>query len=132
VPPGTIDPATGSLSIAGRKVFPLIVSDAPPLNGKTPDGKDAWAELSHGGLGANFIRSGRTLASPWTLAQIDEQIAAERARMDAAEAHGLHCWLRLVNAANLPAPCGVRKSVWGCLNLGSNHESGALTPLRLG
>jgi hypothetical protein len=104
VPPATIDPATGSLNIAGKKIFPLIVSDAPPLTGKTPDGKDAWEELSHGGLGANFIRSGRTLASPWTLAQVDAQIAAERTRMDAAEAHGLHCWLRLVNAANLPAP----------------------------
>ena len=102
MPPATIDPATGSLTIGGRKIFPLIVSDAPPLNGKTPDGKDAWTELSHGGLGANFIRSGRTLAKPWNLAQIDQQIAEERARMDAAQAHGLHCWLRLVNAADLP------------------------------
>src|SRR5712691_11419302 len=99
-----IDAATGCLTLEGHKVFPLIVSDAPPQNGKTPEGKDAWGEIANGGRGANFIRSGRTLASPWDLAQIDAQIAAERTRMDAAQAHGLHCWLRLVNAANLPAP----------------------------
>jgi len=100
----TIDASTGCLVIGGQKVFPLGLSDAPPQGGTTPDGKDAWAEIANGGLGANFIRTGRTLASPWNLAQIDAQIAQERTRMDAAQAHGLHCWLGLVNAANLPAP----------------------------
>ena len=101
----TID-ATGSLVIDGQKVFPIGLSDPPPLGGATPDGKDAWTEIANGGLGATFIRSGRTLASPWSLAQIDNQIAAEKARMDAAAAHGLHTWLRLVNAADLPAASG--------------------------
>jgi hypothetical protein len=103
-----IDAASGCLTLDGEKVFPLILSDPPPQGGKTPDGKDAWGEVVNGGLGANFIRSGRTLRSPWVLAHIDEQIAEERQRMDVAQAHGLHCWLRLVNAANLPAsPTGV-------------------------
>jgi hypothetical protein len=102
----TIDPSSGSLIIAGRKIFPLIMSDPPAPTAKTPDGNDAWAELRHGGLGANFIRSGRTLANPWNIAQIDQQIADERARMDAAHAQALHCWLRLVNSANLPTPSG--------------------------
>jgi beta-phosphoglucomutase-like phosphatase (HAD superfamily) len=100
----TIDAATGCLTLGGQKVFPLILSDAPPQNGKTPDGKDAWAEIANDGRGANFIRSGRSLAHPWKLAEIDAQIAEEHARLDLAQQHGLHGWLRLVNAANLPAP----------------------------
>src|SRR6266536_1213630 len=99
----TIDPATGCLVRDGQKLFPLILSDPPPQDGTTPDGKDAWTEITNGGLGANFIRSGRTLRSPWALTQIDAQIAEEKQRMEAAQAHGLQCWLRLVNAADLPA-----------------------------
>jgi hypothetical protein len=95
----TIDPATGCLVIDGRKVFPIGLSEAPPLGGKTPDGKDAWAEVSS--AGANFVRSG---LRDWNLQQIDNQIAGERARMDAAAAHGLFTWPRLGNAGNLPPP----------------------------
>jgi len=102
-----IDSATGCLTLNGEKVFPLILSDPPPQAGKTPDGKDGWAEIANGGLGANFIRCGRTIAKPWVLAQIDSQIVEEQQRMDAAHDHGLHCWLRLVNAANLPVSTGV-------------------------
>jgi hypothetical protein len=101
-----VDSATGCLTLDGQKMFPLILSDPPPQGGKTPDGKDAWSEIANGGLGANFIRSGRTLAQPWVLGQIDAQITEERQRMDEAHNHGLNCWLRLVNAANLPAPTG--------------------------
>ena len=99
-----IDSVTGCVTLDGQRVFPLILSDSPPQGGKTPDGRDAWAEVANGGLGANFIRSGRTIAKPWVLAQIDAQVAEELQRMDLAQAHGLHCWVRLVNAANLPAP----------------------------
>lgn len=98
-----IDHATGSLTLDGTKVFPLILSDGPPRGGKTPDNADAWAEIAHNGRGANFLRTGRTLAAPWSLANIDAEIADELATMDAAHAHGLFCWPRLVNAANLPA-----------------------------
>jgi hypothetical protein len=94
-----IDPATGCLLIDGRRVFPIGLSEAPPLGGKTPDGKDAWEEVA--GAGANFIRSG---LRDWNLQQIDNQLAAERARMDAAAAHGLFTWPRLGNAGNLPPP----------------------------
>jgi hypothetical protein len=100
----SIDAATGCLVLDGQKVFPLLLSDAPPENGTTPSGRDAWAEISNGGHGANFVRSGRTLRAPWSLADIDSQLVQERARMDLAHDHGLHCWPRLVNAANLPSP----------------------------
>jgi hypothetical protein len=91
-----IDP-TGCLDIDGRKVFPILLSEAPPLGGKTRDGKDAWAEIASAGV--NFVRSG---LRDWSLQQIDDQIASERARMDAAAGHGLFCWPRLGNAGNLP------------------------------
>jgi hypothetical protein len=41
-------------------------------------------------------------AVDWSLPQIDAQIAKVRARMDEAHAHGLHCWLYLGKAPNLP------------------------------
>ncbi len=92
----TID-ATGCLVIDGRQVFPIGLSEAPPLGGKTRDGKDAWAEVASAGV--NFVRTG---LREWSLQEIDNQVASERARMDAAHAHGLHCWPRLGNAGNLP------------------------------
>src|SRR3954469_20818519 len=99
----TLDNATGSLVLDGAKVFPLILSDGPPRGGTTPPphSGDAWAEIAQDGRGANFLRTGQTLASPWALANIDAQIAEERATMDAAHQHRLYCWPRLVNAANL-------------------------------
>src|SRR5438309_5206112 len=97
----TIDPATGCLVIGGAKVFPLGLSEAPAFDGQTRDGRNAWSEIASAGV--NFVRSG---LHDWSLAQIDAQIAAERARMDAAAAHHLYCWPRLGNAGNLPAAPG--------------------------
>ena len=93
----TIDAATGVLLIGGKKVFPLGVSNPPPLGGKAPSGKDGLQELAASGV--SFIRTGR---GDWSLAEIDAQIAAERALEDAAAAHGLHCWLYLGDVPNLP------------------------------
>jgi hypothetical protein len=93
-----IDAATGSLVVNGQKFFPLGLSDPPPLGNAAPGGNDAWAEIAS--AGANFIRTGR---SDWSLAQIDQQVAQERLRMDHAGAHHLLCWPRLTEAAaNLP------------------------------
>ena len=93
-----VDRSTGALVVEGRKVFPLVLSDGPPLGAKAPDGGDAFAEIAAGG--ASFIRVGRP---HWSLESIDEQIAAEREVLDAAAAHGLHCWLQLGNVPDLPA-----------------------------
>jgi hypothetical protein len=96
-----VDASTGCLLIDGKKVFPIVLSEPPPLGATTLEGKDAWAEVA--AAGANFIRSGR---NDWNLQSIDQQVATERTRLDAAQAHGLHCWLRLANVANLPAASG--------------------------
>ena len=93
-----VDRATGALLVEGRKVFPLVLSNGPPLGAKAPDGGDAFAEVAAGG--ASFIRVGRP---HWSLESIDQQIAAEREVLDAAAEHGLHCWLQLGNVPDLPA-----------------------------
>ena len=88
---------TGTLLIGGAKVFPLGLSNAPPLGGTAPGGKDGLKELA--AAGATFIRTGR---GNWSPGQLDAQLAAERAQRDAAAAHGLHCWLYLGEVADLP------------------------------
>src|SRR5439155_16662 len=98
--------STGCIVIDGQKVLPSGLSEAPPVGGKTPDGRDAWAEVAS--AGANFVRSG---FRDWSLAQIDSQIATERGRMDAAAAHGMYCWPRLGNAGDLPTATGGQPSV---------------------
>ena len=93
-----VDRATGALVVEERKLFPIILSNGPPPGAKAPNGEDALAELADGGAG--FIRAGRPA---WSPESIDEQIAAEREVLDAAAAHGLHCWLQLGNVPDLPA-----------------------------
>jgi hypothetical protein len=97
----SIDQSTGSLSIDGSMVFPIALSNPPPLGGKTPSGTDGWAEVANGGV--NFIR---TRLIQWDLQQIDAQVAQEKTILDAAAAKGLHCGLQLGAIANLPATSG--------------------------
>ena len=44
----SVDRSTGSLLVEGRKVFPLVLSDGPPLGAKAPSGNDAFAEVDLG------------------------------------------------------------------------------------
>ena len=92
-----VDRVTGALVVAGRKTFPLVLSNGPPAGGKAPSGEDGLAEVAAGGV--NFIRVGR---HDWSLESIEQQIAAEREVLDAAAAHDLHCWLQLGNVPDLP------------------------------
>ena len=92
-----IDRSTGGLLVEGRPVFPIVLSNGPPLGAKAPSGNDGFAEVAAGG--ASFIRAGRP---DWSLDSLDEQLAAEREVLDAAAANGLHCWLQLGNVPDLP------------------------------
>lgn len=92
----TVDGSTGALLVDGRRVFPIVLSNGPPPSAKAPSGVDALAEVAAGG--ANFIRSG---PPDWDLASLDRQIAAAHTLLDAAAAHGLHCWLQLGEVPNL-------------------------------
>ena len=92
-----VDRATGALVLEGRRLFPLVLSNGPPVGAKAPSGQDALAEVAAGG--ANFIRVGR---HDWSLESIEQQLTAERGVLDAAAQHGLHCWLQLGNVPDLP------------------------------
>lgn len=68
--------------------FPIVLSNGPP-----PEGFQAIADA-----GVTMIRTGR---GDWSEATLDAQIAEERARLDAAAAHGLQCWVWLGTLTNL-------------------------------
>jgi hypothetical protein len=70
--------------------FPIVLANGPPEAG--------LQEVADGGV--NMIRTGR---GDWTESTLDTQIAAERARLDVAAAHGLKCWLWLGDVTNLTA-----------------------------
>ena len=89
----------GALLLGGKPVFPVVLSNPPPLTGVAPSGLNGLAEVAAGGV--NFIRTG---IKNWALPQSDAQIASQKAILDAAQAHGLYAWLWLGDAPNLPPP----------------------------
>ena len=88
----------GVLVLDGTEVFPLVLSNAPPSDRPAPNGRNGLAEVAAAGV--NFMRTG---IGDWSLKQLGAQLAAERALLDAAHAHGLHGWSWLGTVANLPA-----------------------------
>ena len=84
-----IDPRTGNLISGGKPVFPLGLSDPPPVDGKTPSGGDAWAEIA--GAGINFARH----YDPWGRSSAPEQLVDVGHKLDVARTHGLQVWLAL-------------------------------------
>jgi hypothetical protein len=92
----TID-GSGVLLIAGKKVFPIGLSNPPPLGKQAPSGKQGLDEVAEAGV--TLIRTG---IETWTLADLDLQIAQQKALLDAAAAAGLRCWVWLGNAASHP------------------------------
>jgi hypothetical protein len=88
---------TGALLIAGKRVFPIVLSNPPPLGSRAPNGRDGLTEVAEAGV--SFIRTGR---GDWDAGSLDQQLAVERERLDAAAALGLHSWLYLGDVPNLP------------------------------
>jgi hypothetical protein len=91
----TIDPATGNLLVNGQPIFPLGLSDPPPLGSTAPNGQDAWAAVASAGTG--FVRN----YTVWTKDELDEQLIAVGEQLDAVPAHGLQLWLALAGIDNL-------------------------------
>ena len=92
----TVDVATGCLLVDGTRIFPLGLSDPPPLGSTAPGGRDAWEEIASAGV--RLIRN----YTVWTEAAVDEQMIAVAQELDAAPQHGLQLWLALAGAdANL-------------------------------
>jgi len=90
--------ATGVLDLAGTKLFPIVLSNGPPPDRQAPSGRNGLAEVAAAGV--TFIRTG---SATWSLQRLAAQLAAERALLDAAHAHGLHAWSWLGGTTNLPA-----------------------------
>ena len=94
----SIDSATGNLVIAGKPVFPIGLSDPPPLGSTAPGGLDAWAEIV--GAGVSFGRSYPSWPAFSNTSALDEEILSQGAILDAAARHGLQVWLGLGAVAN--------------------------------
>ena len=88
---------SGGLKVSGKTLFPIGISMPPPLGGKTPAGRDGFAELAAAGV--TFVRTGTAV---WDEDVAGAQIAAERKLLDAAAGTGLRCWTWLGDLTDLP------------------------------
>ena len=89
-----IDPSTGTILVAGKRVFPLGLWDPPPLGSKAPSGLDAWTEIARAGV--TFVRN----YTVWTAAGVEEQMLSVAQELEAAPSHGLQLWMGLAGADN--------------------------------
>lgn len=91
----SVDAATGNLLVGGKRVFPIGLSDPPPVDGLAPEsGLNAWAEIASAGV--TFARN----YTVWTAAGVAEQILSVAQELDAASKHGLQLWLALAGVDN--------------------------------
>jgi hypothetical protein len=93
----SIDGTSGALAVDGAPFFPIGLSNPPPPNAKTPDGRNGLEEVAANGV--NFVRTGIV---GWSVEFVDGQITSEKKVHAAAAAHGLRCWLMLGDTPNLP------------------------------
>src|SRR5204862_6290714 len=96
-----IDAATGNLASGGKAVFPLGLSDPPPVDGSTPSGGPAWAEIADAGI--NFVRH----YDPWAASSAAEQMINVRHKLDVARKNGIQVWLALAGVDNTLANRGL-------------------------
>jgi hypothetical protein len=85
----TVDSSTGNLIVSGKRVFPIGLSDPPPVDGVAPGGGSAWAEIARAGV--TFARN----YTVWTEAAAAEQLISVGRQLEAASEHGLQLWLAL-------------------------------------
>jgi hypothetical protein len=89
-----LDSQSGSLLVGGSRVFPLGLSDPPPVESTAPNGKPAWEEIAS--AGANFARN----YTVWTAAAAGEQLLTVGQQLEAAHQHGLQMWVALAGLDN--------------------------------
>ncbi len=85
----SVDSSTGALLVNGKRVFPIGLSDPPPVASLAPNGDAAWAELAAAGV--SFVRN----YTEWTGAGLAEQLISVLQELDAASTHGLQVWVAL-------------------------------------
>ena len=85
-----LDPTTGDLLVAGTPVFPLGLSDPPPVASSAPiSGLPAWTELAKAGV--THVRN----YTVWAPGSVAGQLSAVSQELDAAQREGLQLWLAL-------------------------------------
>jgi hypothetical protein len=90
-----VDPATGNLLVGGSRVFPIGLSDPPPVGSTAPGtGLPAWAEIARAGV--NFVRN----YTVWTPGAAAEQMIPVAYELDAARDHKIQVWLALAGVDN--------------------------------
>jgi hypothetical protein len=89
-----LDSRSGCLLVGDRRVFPLGLSDPPPVDSTAPNGKPAWVEIAS--AGANFGRN----YTVWTAAGAGEQLLELGKQLEAAHQHGLQMWVALAGLDN--------------------------------
>ncbi|MHC4351658.1 MAG: hypothetical protein ACYS0H_02970 [Planctomycetota bacterium] len=87
----------GVLVVNGEKILPIGFSNGPPPDGRTSEGKHAFAEIKD--AGGTFFRTGTRGSNPWNRKIIE----SEQVWMDAAAQYGLYCWPRLRELSSLKA-----------------------------
>ena len=85
----SVDSSTGALLVNGKRVFPIGLSDPPPVASLAPNGDAAWAEIASAGV--SFVRN----YTVWTAAGLAEQLISVLQELDAASTHGLQVWVAL-------------------------------------
>jgi hypothetical protein len=103
----SIDPKTGNLVIGGTHVFPLGLSDPPPVGSKTPSGNDGLHEVAAAGVThLRYYKPWATAAATATAqvkAQVgkvvDGQITDALGYVNGASTYGLQVWMSLEGLA---------------------------------
>ena len=75
-------------------MFPIGLSDPPPVGSSAPGGRPAWAEIASAGV--TYARN----YTVWTNAGAAEQIASVTQELDAAAEHKLQLWVALAGVDN--------------------------------
>jgi len=106
----TLDP-NGLIEVDKTKMFVISVAVPPPFDGKTPEGKDAFAELHDGGC--NFLRvtmRKREDEEPkgprWTPEGLDEI----QKNLDALAKNQMYGWIYLYELGDIPMGSGPREA----------------------
>jgi len=92
----------GVLVLGGKKIFPIGFTMPPPPDGRTPEGKDAMAELRE--AGANFLRTG-PMGTAWN----NDALELEQRYQDAAARNQMHCLVNLRELGSLDEKASARE-----------------------